>query len=151
MDEILIIDGVVKQIWRGGRKKWDNKLPKEGEIVSADGAVPGMLWDGSKLSTAPPEAVSPTANDVRAEASRRIQVLVGARDADHLAIKISNAARAGVRLLSIGEANWDAAQKAESDYLKQADAAIELIRARSNDLEAMDPIPDDYKDNKYWT
>ena len=28
---------------------------------------------------------------------------------------------------------------------------IETIRAKSNTLEKMDPIPDDYRDDKYWT
>ena len=28
---------------------------------------------------------------------------------------------------------------------------IEMIRAKSNTLEQMDPIPDDYRDDKYWT
>lgn len=154
MDHILVVDGVVKQVWRGGRKKWEPELI-EGDLVSADtGTVTeGMVFDSeSGTFTLPaPVAVPATADDVRAEASRRMQSLVGARDAEHLAIKLSNATRSGVRLLSIGVANWDAAQKAESDYLKQADAAIELIRVRSNDLEAMDPIPDDYTDDAYWT
>lgn len=85
---------------------------------------------------------------IRVEAQRRISALVGARDAVHLDVRISNASREAIRLLRIGADNWTAEEAARAAQLEQMDLAIEAIRAASNTLEA-DP-PDDFADDKYW-
>ncbi|MBU2583146.1 MAG: hypothetical protein KJ622_15665 [Alphaproteobacteria bacterium] len=107
------------------------------EALVAAGATP--------LPYVPPP---PSADDVRAEASRRMQVLVGARDADHLEIIIANASREAIRLLRIGEANWTPEEAARAAALEQVDAMLEAIRAASNAMEA-DP-PADYTDDRHW-
>ena len=113
------------------------------------------LFDGLTVT----EIVEPlTVDDVRAECSRRMQVLVGARDAGHLAMIIQNANREATRLQAIRIGvpgvvtgrDWteQEAQRAAALYL--ADAAIEALRAASNVLEAMDPIPADYASDSRW-
>jgi len=96
------------------------------------------------------------AGDVRAEASRRMQTLFGARDADHLGVLISNAQREAARLhtLRLGipglvtGREWTADEAKRASELYAADAAIEAIRAASNAMEP-DP-PADFRDNARW-
>lgn len=97
----------------------------------------------------PALAPAPTASDVRAEASRRMQVLVGARDADHLAIMISNGVREAVRLLNVKQTRaWTQDESARAAQLAAAEAAIDAIRTASNAMEA-DP-PADYRAANRW-
>lgn len=96
-----------------------------------------------------------TADDVRAEASRRMQALVGARDADHLAVIINNNNREAIQLQEkrleflVGDGpELTADQTARVLALKAFDQALEAIRSASNALEP-DP-PADYTDDKHW-
>ena len=89
-------------------------------------------------------------NAVRGEAQRRMMALLGARTSAHLEIKISNGSREAIRLLRKGEANWTQEEATSAAQLQQADQAVEGIRAASNVLEAMDPVPDNYKHDKHW-
>lgn len=97
-----------------------------------------------------------TADDVRTEASRRMQALVGARDAAHLSQIIQNAQREAERLNIIRAGipgvieprAWTAEETARAAALWAADQAIEAIRAASNAMEA-DP-PADYTNNARW-
>jgi hypothetical protein len=102
----------------------------------------------SGVTIAPCTPTSPNAGDVRAEASRRMQVLVGARDAAHLEIIIANATREAVRLLRKGPANWTPAETERGAELEAVDQAIDAIRAASNLIEG-DP-PADYADDSHW-
>ena len=89
------------------------------------------------------------ADDVRAEASRRMQMLVGARDAAHLEIVIANGTREAVRLLRLkGERDWTADEAMRAALLEQLDAAIEAIRAASNAMEESPPA--DYAADAHW-
>ena len=93
----------------------------------------------------------PTVEDVRAEASRRMQHVVGARDAAHLQIVIANASREAIRLLRVtADRPWTEGEVARAAALEAADAAIEAIRAASNVLEAMDPVPADFATSAIW-
>jgi len=98
------------------------------------------------------ENYAPSPDDVRSEAGRRMMALVGARDAKHLEIIISNGLRETVRLqqVLIGGGTLDAVQASRKASLEGADSAMEAIREASNVLETMDPVPDDYADDKYW-
>lgn len=90
-------------------------------------------------------------DQVRAEASRRMQALVGARNAHHLEIIIANANREAIRLLRAKlERPWTPEEAARAAELEAADQAIEAIRAASNVLEAMDPVPADFADDGRW-
>jgi len=96
-----------------------------------------------------PFAEPPTnAAAVRAEASRRMQLLLGARDAVHLDMLITNGTREAVRLLRKGSANWTPDEAARAAQLEQVDIAIEAIRAASNGMEAAPP--DDFMADVRW-
>lgn len=105
---------------------------------------------------ADPPAPAPTADDVRAEASRRMQALVGARNADHLAIIVANGTREQGRLQAIrtgipgviAPREWTEAEATRAGELWAFDAAIEAIRAASNVMEP-DP-PTDYTSDARW-
>lgn len=115
----------------------DSLICEDVSQAALDAAVAGYVPPG------------PSADDVRAEASRRMQLIVGARDAAHLEIVIANASREAIRLLRIGAANWTEAQAARAGQLETVDAMIEHIRARSNALEPAPPA--DYADDRHWT
>ncbi len=107
-------------------------------------------WDAVVVEAT--KALMPTADDVRAEAQRRMMVLVGARDADHLEIIITNGLREASRLLrkEVDGVTLSADEQSRKVVLQQIDAALEAIRAASNTLEVMSPIPDDYADDVRW-
>jgi hypothetical protein len=89
-----------------------------------------------------------TADDVRAEAKRRMIELLGARDAGHLDMLIANGTREAVRLLRKNAASWTAAETERAAVLEAIDVAIENIRARSNAMELAPPA--DYRDDTNW-
>ncbi len=90
-----------------------------------------------------------TADDVRIECSRRMQLLVGARDAAHLSIIISNGSREAIRLLRIRtERTWTREEAERAATLEAVEAEIERLRAVSNRLEPSPPV--DYLDDMHW-
>jgi len=107
-------------------------------------------WDAVVVEAT--QALMPTVEDVRAEAQRRMMALVGARDAAHLEIIITNGLREASRLLQkeVDGVSLSADEQARKVALTQIDAAFEAIRAASNVLEAMSPVPADYADDRYW-
>ncbi len=115
-------------------------------VITAD----DPLWNKLGPPLMMEEPISPDL--VRAEAARRMRELLGARDEKHLDIIITNGLREAARLLQkeVAGERLTEEERARQKQLKQIDAAIEAIRAASNRLEAMEPIPDDYADDKYW-
>lgn len=93
---------------------------------------------------------APTADDVRNEASRRMQVICGARNKDHLDILISNAVREAVRLqnIRVSGQEWTIEQANRAAQLISLDVKIEAIRGASNAMELNPPF--DYKDDAHW-
>lgn len=120
--------------------------------------------DGVLVQVSDIPAPAPTSDDVRAEASRRMQLMVGARDAHHLDIIISNGqrevarlnqARIGVPAADLGTwlvepREWTEAERVRLGVLHAFDAAFEAIRAASNMLEGMPIVPADYADDRHW-
>ena len=114
----------------------------------------GLLENGHTLLNvqAPALTHSASVQAVRTEAARRMRALVGARDDRHLDIIITNNLREMTRLLQkqvVGE-TLTPEEEARKQKLRRLDAAIEAIRAASNRLEAMEPIPDDFGDDRWW-
>ena len=97
------------------------------------------------VAYAPPPV---TADDVRREASRRMQAVVGARDAAHLSVIIANGSRESIRLLRKGADNWSADEVTRAAILGQVDSIFEAIRAASDAMEASPPA--DYRANSRW-
>lgn len=164
MDVILIHDGRAREVFAGRTlsemsSRFAPDLVAAMVEVESDSVAPGDVWDGSSFAPEPPPAVPPpSADDVRAECSRRMQAMVGARDADHLSIIIQNANREATRLQAIRIGipgviegrDWTGEEAQRAAQLYGADAALEAIRAASNVLEVMDPVPSDYADDRWW-
>lgn len=65
--------------------------------------------------------------------------------------KQANMTARAVELLHIGEANWTDEHRAEISAMQDAWSWIKQLRAKSDALEAVTPIPRDYDADKYWT
>ncbi len=89
---------------------------------------------------------------VKEEAQRRIVALTGASDLTSCLIKQHNAAMRAIELNDARATNdgWNEAEALEAQGLRLLAEKIKQVRAASNALEAMDPIPDDYTAQKYW-
>ncbi len=118
----------------------------------------------SKVAIADPPVPEPSGADVRAEASRRLQFAFGARDAAHLDIIVANATREVARLnqIKVGvphpaggwlaePRDWTAEERVRLATLHGADQMLEAIRAASNRLEAIKPVPADYAADHHWS
>ncbi|MDX2158995.1 MAG: hypothetical protein SFW09_21030 [Hyphomicrobiaceae bacterium] len=105
-----------------------------------------LIASGAQIA---PWTPARTADDVRREASRRMQALLGARDAAHLDLLIANGSREAIRLLRLRtERPWTGEEAERAERLEMIDLMIEAIRAASNALEA-DPPPD-YASDAHW-
>lgn len=85
-----------------------------------------------------------TAAAVKAEAARRILAILPEW-------KQRNLTARAAELAKIGEANWT---QAEADEWAAGQALwdqVKAIRAASDNIEAMDPIPSDYTADSYWS
>jgi hypothetical protein len=130
------------------RSTHEEGVVEKGSINSRD----VRLWVADGNSITEFEAPPPDVTAVRAFASQLMQQMFGARDASHLDIIISNANREAIRLLRKGQDKWTAEERTRAAELEAADQAIEAIRAASNVLEAMDPVPKDYDNvDKWWS
>lgn len=93
-----------------------------------------------------------TVADVKAEAQRRIVALTGATDLQSCLIKQLNANMRANELndkrLTGGELTIEEA--AEAAALRGLAESIKSVRAASNEIEAMSPIPADYADDSRW-
>ena len=89
---------------------------------------------------------------VKAEAQRRIIAIAGASDLMSCLTKQLNAQMRAAELINIkaeGRA-LTAEQEAETAALQALADAIKAIRAASNVIEAMDPIPADFAADARW-
>lgn len=91
-------------------------------------------------------------SQVKAEAQRRIIALTGASDIMNCLIKQHNASMRAIELNDkrLSNGALTAQEEAEAQALRDLAAAIKAIRAASNVLEAMAPIPADYESDTYW-
>lgn len=91
-----------------------------------------------------------TADDVRAEAQRRIIALTGTATIIDCLIKQHNAQMRATELTLIKATggNWTIEQAAEAAALQSMADKIKAIRAASNVLETS--LPFDYADNRHW-
>lgn len=89
---------------------------------------------------------------VKAEAQRRIIALTGQTDLIACMIKQSNANMRANELTDkrVSGGTLTPAEEAEASALRNFAAALKAIRAASNTIEAMEPIPTDYCSNTHW-
>ena len=91
----------------------------------------------------PPQLIL-TIDMVKQEAARRILVIAPEW-------KQRNILARSAELLRIGDANLTQSQRDEVLAIERVWETIQMIRARSDAIEAMQPIPSDYAADKYWT
>ena len=103
-----------------------------------------LLVDHPNMPATPIHVVVVTGEMVKQEARRRILAI--APDWKQRNLNAEQAA-----LLKKGEANWDADETARWSAAEAIWIQINAVRAASNTIEALDPIPDDYTDDKHWS
>lgn len=91
----------------------------------------------------PPEPDPIMAQNVKAEAYRRIIAICPEW-------KQRNLTAQAVLLAEKGRSNWTDEEQAAWDAGEVIWSQISAIRAASDVLEALDPIPTDYMDDKHW-
>lgn len=102
------------------------------------------IWD--YLARVAPAGLPRSAQDVKAEAHRRIEAIMPSfKQRNALALGIET-----VMTYGADPANWP-------EDLQQVNAAmmdkwtiIKAIRSRSDEIEAMNPIPADFCEDSYW-
>jgi hypothetical protein len=89
---------------------------------------------------------------VKAEAQRRIIALTGRMALMDCMIKQSNANMRANELNDkrVSGGTLTAGEETEATALRNLATAIKAIRAASDGVELLDPIPLDYADNQYW-
>ena len=138
MQKAVIVDGVVTNVVLVDSDRIPEHLSDCPE--APDGVGVGWSYDGTHFSP-PVVAVDPSA--VKAEASRRILEIAPEWQQRNLL------AQATI-LSEKGRENWTAAETASWTAGEQIWTEIASIRSKSNDIEAMDPIPVDFADDQYW-
>lgn len=84
-----------------------------------------------------------TVERVKQEAYRRITAICPEWKQRNLTARAAELAIKGV-------ANWTAEEKAEHEAGQAIWYQIKVIRTKSGEIEIMNPIPVDYKNDKYW-
>lgn len=137
--------------------KWTNEQDQVWSVLYplVDGEISRQIqsWIDAGNTIAPYAAPPPTLADVKAEAQRRICVVFGVSDLTACIIKQLNAQMRASELINIKAegGTLTTEQQAEADALQAAADAVKLIRSKSDDIEAMSPIPADYTNDSYWS
>jgi hypothetical protein len=93
-----------------------------------------------------------TVDHVKAEAQRRIVLRTGVSDLTQCVIRQLNANMRANELNDIRHTRaWTTEEAAEAEVLRTLAADIKAIRAKSNVIEATNPIPMDYAADSRWT
>ena len=120
-------------------------LQEDGWIEVADDVFAGFIANEDGTFSAPP-AQPVDIIYVKEEAARRIFLIADKDKQDNML------AYAIETMLDYGtdSANWPAEQQTMNAEFSAKWNQIKAIRTKSDEIEAMDPIPVDYIDDKYW-
>jgi hypothetical protein len=99
----------------------------------------------AELDAAAAEDVRASKAAVKAEAGRRIEAAFPAWEQRNM-----NAAATALIMTHVTVGSWTAEEQAQADALTAAWALVSSIRSASDVLEAMNPIPLDYSEDKHW-
>jgi hypothetical protein len=120
-------------------------------VYTGTGTVESVSVDGDVI-TVTRTVEQPGTNHVKAEAQRRIILRTGANDLTGCLIKQLNANMRANELNDIRHTRaWTTEEAAEAEALRTLAADIKIIRAKSNVIEAINPIPMDYAADSRWT
>lgn len=128
-------------------------FPAGYRAIAHETADARWTFNGSALIAPAPAAFAPSLAHVKAEAQRRIVALTGASDLTGCFIKQFNANMRANELNDkrLSGGTLTAAEESEAQALRDLASAIKAIRAKSNAIEAMSPIPVDYDKDIYWS
>ena len=105
-----------------------------------------IVFEGGVMKRRPttvPTVILPAR--VKDEAGRRIEAVFPAWKQRNM-----NAAATALLMARVTVGSWTADEQEQADALTAAWALVSAIRTASDVLEAMDPIPLDYADDKHW-
>lgn len=139
MQLLIIENGVVKNLIEAV----SGSVPPEYASAPVAPEGVGVGWTVNGETYDPPAAPAITAEQVKAEAERRILAIVPAW-------KQRNLTAQAVILAKIGEANWTTEQAAAWAAGEAVWGSVAAIRAASDVIEALNPIPQDYADDARW-
>ena len=117
----------------------------DGWVQVKDDVFAGYIDNGDGTFTAPPLS-APTADQVKAEAERRILAIVPEW-------KQRNMITFGVEAIrdhGSDASSWPVELQAMNTTVQDIWNRIKTIRTRSDEIETMKPIPADFMDDKYW-
>jgi RNA-binding protein YhbY len=123
-------------------------------VVTAEGATLVDLTTEEISARQEEEAAAlvTSASSVKAEAQRRIITITGATNLTDCMIKQSNA---NMQANELNDIRFTRAltqeEEATASALRALAAAIKHVRTKSNEIEAMSPIPSDFANDSYWT
>lgn len=130
-------------LWRDDMIASADVVPEGKQVVSTDvRRVDGVVKYVNVLEEAP----GPTAEDVKAEANRRIIAVCPdwkQRNLTAQAVLLAKQVADGTPLSLEQKAAWEAGQALWMQ--------IAAIRGKSDEIEAMSPIPRDFADDGYWS
>ena len=127
----------------------------DGELTLPSGeTVPYTVELGSELEEtlkASGEAISQyvapevivLVEDIKREANRRILGFLPMHAQNNMMM-------ASISLIHKGQANWTAEDTAVAAKNLAAEAYIKAVRAKSNEIETISPLPEDYADASRW-
>ena len=121
-------------------------FPAREEWIEDEAAQIGWTFDGEVF--APPQSVLPPISvaDVKAEAARRIEAIMP----DYKQRNVMAWGLETIMAYGPNPANWPTELQAVNNQAQAAWAAIKAIRVRSDEIEAMSPIPADFRDDGWW-
>lgn len=132
-----------------GELRWDGS---QQQVLIKTLGDPEITHPHLKAVRPTPVEDQPLTSNIKQEAGRRIADIVGTDGVYDAMAKQLNALMQAVSITdkrSRGVA-LTPEEDAVAQSLRDMAAAIDVIRAKSNEIEAMDPRPDDFKDDKYW-
>lgn len=116
----------------------------EGTIEVPLKPAPDKIWNGSAWVADPNYAIAPEL--VKAEAERRIVAIMAPHQQRNVQAKgLEMVLKYGPDVTA-----WPPAEQARAQDALAKWAAIEAIRAASDVIEALDPIPQDYAADERW-
>jgi hypothetical protein len=105
----------------------------------------GTEFDNYNLDGTPAPDDDPTVEEVKLEAGRRILIVCPEwRQRNHIATDLTYA-----KIIQAG-GSLTAEQEESRVAIESVWASVQNIRSKSNEIEAMSPIPQDYTNDSYW-
>jgi hypothetical protein len=126
-----------------GSRVTANQFKIQNTRLQYAGDFPSAVYLASIGASIVEVSVAVTLNDVKSEANKRIVALVPEWKQRNLT------AQAAV-LAKVGEGNWTTEQTSAWNAGEIIWGSIQAIRTASDVIEAIDPIPQDYKDDSRW-